>query len=167
MKKDITTSKSDKNEADILKMVQLDATRVEEIFVPGKSLLQTYPLFLESVSAGFPSPADDYMQAQLDLNEFIIKHPAATFFVRVKGDSMNEAGIFSGDVLVVDKALNAKSDNIVIAVIDGDLLVKRLQMKQNQVYLVAENPTYKPIKITPEMNFEVWGVVTTVIHKLI
>jgi len=144
-----------------------DSTKVEEIFIPGKTLIQTYPLFLESVSAGFPSPADDYMQAQLDLNDFIIMHPAATFFVKVTGDSMKEAGIFSGDILVVDRALNAKDGNIVIAVIDGELLVKRLAMKNNRVTLTAENPNYKPIKITPEMNFEVWGVVTTVIHKVL
>ncbi len=152
---------------EILKKVIIESTKVEEILVPGKSDMKKYPLFLESVSAGFPSPADDYLQSNLDLNDFLIRHPAATFFVRVTGDSMNDAGIFNGDILLVDRALEPKDGNIVIAVIDGELLVKRLQKRHNRIYLIAENPNYKPIKITDEMNFEVWGVVSTVLHNLI
>lgn len=163
-------SKSDnviKSDYLLLERIKSQSIKVEEILIPGKSFVQTYPLFLESVSAGFPSPADDYLQAQLDLNDYVIQHPAATFFVRVTGDSMKEAGIFSGDILVVDRALNVKTGNIVIAVIDGELLVKRIVLKNSMAYLEPENPEYKQIKITPEMNFEVWGVVTTVVHKLL
>ncbi|MCL5991709.1 MAG: translesion error-prone DNA polymerase V autoproteolytic subunit [Bacteroidetes bacterium] len=123
-------------------------------------------MFLEAVSAGFPSPADDYMEDRLDLNDHLVRNPAATFFVRVTGDSMIEAGIHSGDILVVDRSLNPKDNNIVIAVIDGELTVKRLRTQKTHVYLLPENKNYKPIEITSEMSFEVWGVVTNVIHNL-
>jgi DNA polymerase V len=98
---------------------------VVEIFVPEDGEKIELPLFLESVSAGFPSPADDYLENKLDLNQHLIKNPPATFFVRVTGDSMVDAGIYSGDILVVDRSLNPKDGNIVIAVINGELTVKR------------------------------------------
>ncbi len=125
------------------------------------------PLYTESVKAGFPSPADDFIDKTIDLNELLIRHPAATFFVRVKGDSMINAGIFSGDVLVVDRALDAQNGSIVIAVIDGDLTVKKLHKKSGQVRLVPENDNYPEIVITSEMNFQIWGVVKSVIRQLV
>ncbi|MFP4369296.1 MAG: LexA family protein [Candidatus Kapaibacterium sp.] len=141
--------------------------KVIDIFSPGRSGRVELPLFLESVSAGFPSPADDYMEGRLDLNDFLVKNPAATFFVRVTGDSMINAGIHSGDILVVDRALDPKDGNIVIAVINGELTVKRLSRLKNKLFLLPENREYRPIEITSEMNFEVWGVVRTVIHSVI
>ncbi|MBM2816811.1 MAG: mutasis and repair, UmuD protein [Ignavibacteria bacterium] len=144
-----------------------DQVVVEEIFLPEKGESIYLPLFLESVSAGFPSPADDYLERRLDLNEFLIRNPSATFFVRVTGDSMNNAGIYSQDILIVDRSLQAKDGNIVIAVINGELTVKRLHFVKKKIYLLPENNKYKPIEITQEMNFEVWGVVTTVIHSVI
>jgi DNA polymerase V len=138
-----------------------------EILKPDRLQEFKLPLFLESVSAGFPSPADDYMEAKLDLNDLLIKNPAATFFVRVTGDSMVNAGIYSGDILVVDRSLDPKDASIVIAVINGELTVKRLSYNNGRVYLVPENSYYKPILITDEMNFEVWGVVRSVIHSVI
>ena len=123
------------------------------------------PLFTSSVSAGFPSPADDYVEAKLDLNEFLIKHPSATFFVRAEGDSMINAGINSGDILIIDKALEASDKQIVIAVVNGELTVKRLRKIKGKVFLAAENPKFKPIEITENMDFAIWGVVTYVIHK--
>lgn len=140
---------------------------VIEILKPNKLHEYKLPLFLESVSAGFPSPADDYLEAKLDLNDLLIKNPAATFFVRVTGDSMINAGINSGDILVVDRSLDPKDSSIVIAVINGELTVKRLSMKNGNVKLIPENSNYKPIVITSEMNFEVWGVVRSVIHSVI
>lgn len=124
------------------------------------------PLFSSRVSAGFPSPADDFLERKLDLNEHLIKHPAATFFVRATGDSMIGAGIHSGDLLVVDRSLTPRNDHIVIAVLEGELTVKRLCQKAGRVFLVAENKEYKPIEVTEENNFNVWGVVTSVIHDL-
>jgi len=141
--------------------------RVEEILIPDQSSDVLLPIFLESVSAGFPPPADDYLEGKLDLNKYIIRHPSSTFFVRVTGDSMTNTGIYSGDILVVDRSLIPKNGNIVIAVIDGDLVVKKLQIIKDKVYLVPENDEYDEIEITSEMHFEIWGVVTTVIHSLI
>ncbi len=136
------------------------------IALPDRSTVRSLPLFLARVSAGFPSPADDYLEGKLDLNEHLIKHPAATFFVRAAGDSMIGAGIHSGDILVVDRALDPGANSVVIAVIDGDLTVKRIQRTGGKLFLAAENPRYRPIEIREGMDFEVWGVVTSVIHAL-
>ena len=124
------------------------------------------PIFAAKISAGFPSPADDYMEGKLDLNKYLIKHPAASFFIRVIGNSMINAGIFDGDLLIVDRSLEALSGKIVIAVIDGDLTVKRLLKKQDKIYLAAENPNYSDIEIKDESSLHIWGVATNVIHKL-
>jgi DNA polymerase V len=123
------------------------------------------PLFLSGVSAGFPSPADDYVDRKLDLNELLIKNPAATFFVRVAGDSMTGAGINHDDILVVDRSLEPVSGSIVIAVYDGELTVKRLVHDKNRMRLVAENPNYPPLEVTEENGCEIWGVVTSVVHQ--
>lgn len=124
------------------------------------------PLYSAQVSAGFPSPADDYIDKKLDLNEHLIRHPAATFFVRVAGDSMVEAGIHSGDLLIVDRALEPADGKVVIAALNGELTVKRIRKKDGKLYLIPENPDFQPIEVIPETNFEVWGVVVYVIHAL-
>jgi DNA polymerase V len=133
---------------------------------PDRSTRWARPLFLASVSAGFPSPAEDYIEGRLDLNRHLIKHPAATFFVRVAGDSMIGAGIHPGDILVVDRALEPQHSNVVIAVIDGELTVKRISQRGGKIFLVPDNQAYEPLEILEEMEFEVWGVVTSVIHNL-
>ncbi len=124
------------------------------------------PIFLSKVAAGFPSPGDDHLEEKLDLNEHLIQHPAATFFVRVSGDSMLGAGIHDGDVLVVDRSIICKEGCIAIAVIDSELTVKRFSRRGDVVALLAENPKYPDIIVTSEMDFRIWGVVTTVIHKV-
>jgi DNA polymerase V len=123
------------------------------------------PLLLCGVSAGFPSPADDYIDRLLDLNELLIKNPPATFFVKVAGDSMTGAGINDGDTLIVDRSIEAVNGKIVIAVVNGELTVKRLEKSNNSYRLVAENPNYSPLEINEENQFEIWGVVTSVIHQ--
>ena len=123
------------------------------------------PLFLSGISAGFPSPADDYIDRLLDLNELLIKNPPATFFVKVAGDSMTGAGINDGDTLIVDRSIEAANGKIVIAVVNGELTVKRLVKSSNSYRLVAENPNYAPLKINEESQYEIWGVVTSVIHQ--
>ena len=123
------------------------------------------PLFESGVSAGFPSPADDYLDLPIDLNEFLIKHPAATFYVRVKGNSMEGAGIRNGDLLIVDRAEEPRNKSIVLGIINGEFTVKRIKKKGSDLYLMPDNPDYKPIKIDDNMNFQVWGVVTYVVHK--
>lgn len=124
------------------------------------------PLYGHKVVAGFPSPADDFIEARLNLNELLIKHPASTFFLRVSGDSMIGAGIHDGDILIVDKSLNPSVGKIVIAAIDGQLTVKRLAHKDNAFYLLAENPAYPPILIKELNETVIWGVVTTVLHTV-
>tara|TARA_B100001105_G_C22320666_1_gene412379 strand:+ start:622 stop:1083 length:462 start_codon:yes stop_codon:yes gene_type:complete len=123
------------------------------------------PLFESGVSAGFPSPADDYLDLPIDLNEFLIKHPAATFYVRVKGNSMEGAGIRNGDLLIVDRAEEPRNKSIVLGIIDGEFTVKRIKKKGSDLYLMPDNPEFKPIKINDNMDFQVWGVVTYVVHK--
>lgn len=118
------------------------------------------------VAAGFPSPADDYLESRLDLNEHLVKHPAATFFVRVSGDSMIGAGIQSGDLLIVDRSLEASDRKVIIAVLNGEMTVKRLSKKEGQVRLLAENDNYSPVTVDDTVAFEVWGVATHVIHDL-
>ena len=141
-------------------------TTVEIIQYPEQSTKYERPLFMTPVVAGFPSPADDYIEGKLDLNKHLIIHPAATFFVKVAGDSMIEAGIHSGDILIVDRSLEPTDKKVVIAVVDGNLTVKRLHKKKNKVFLVPENGNFEPIQIEKETSFEIWGVVTNVIHKL-
>lgn len=126
----------------------------------------TLPLYLAAVAAGFPSPADDFIDRSLDLNEHLVAHPAATFFVRVHGDSMQGAGIRSGDILVVDRALEPADNKVVVAALDGELTVKRIRAKNGRLFLAPENPAFPPIEVTPEASFEIWGIVTYVIHKL-
>lgn len=125
------------------------------------------PLYTSKVPAGFPSPADDYIEMHLDLNTHLIKHPAATFFVIAVGDSMTNAGIHSGDLLIVDKSLAAVHGKIVIAAIDGELTVKRLARQNGCVQLVPENDQYPPIDISDQQDLVIWGVVTHVIHQTV
>lgn len=129
--------------------------------IPEKKL----PLFTEAVAAGFPSPATDFCEARLDLNELCVKHPAATYFVRAQGDSMIEAGIFPGDVLIVDRSLTAKHGDIVIAALNGELTVKKLETKPKS-RLVPMNSKYAPIDIPENSDIEIFGVATTVVHSL-
>ncbi len=139
---------------------------ITRIYRFAKGDLQELPLFTARISAGFPSPADDYLDRKLDLNEYLIKHPAATFFVRVEGESMIDAGIHSGDILIVDRALEPADHKVVIAVLNGELTVKRIKKTRGKLCLIPDNSAYQPIEVTPEMNLEVWGVVTHVIHPV-
>ncbi len=141
-------------------------TRVIDIKTCDQESLCVLPLYLESIAAGFPSPAADYVEGKLDLNEFLIKHPAATFIVRVTGDSMEGAGIHSQDLLVVDRSLEPVDGRIVIAVIDSELTVKRLRKKAGKIWLMAENAEYPPIPISDDATLVIWGVVTAVIHPV-
>ncbi len=125
------------------------------------------PFFATAVQAGFPSPADDYLEGALDLNQHLIRRPAATFFLRVTGDSMTGAGIHSGDLLIVDRSMPPADGRIVIAVIDGELTVKRLSRRHGRVRLMPENPRYQPIEIRDGQDLQVWGVVRHVIHSFV
>ena len=144
------------NEKNILSIINIEADKKTNT-----------PMFLDSVSAGFPSPATDYMENKLDLNEYLVKHPAATFIVKANGPSMIEAGILSGDLLIVDRSLTPNSENIVIASVFGDLTVKKLRKKGSSLFLISANNEYSSIEVKEEMECFIWGVVTYVIHKAI
>ena len=125
------------------------------------------PLFLSRIPAGFPSPADDYVEERIDLNEHLVKHPASTFFLRVQGHSMTGAGIFDHDLVVVDRSLDPVNGAVVIAVLDGELTVKRLALLPNgEVELRPENPEFPVIRLSEFQELNIWGVVTDVIHSV-
>lgn len=127
---------------------------------------QTVPLMTSKVPAGFPSPADDYLERPLDFNELLIAHPAATFAVRIQGDSMVGLGIFPGDIAVVDRAETATDGRIILALLDGQFTVKTFRRSGPKIWLEAANPTYRVMPITEDTNFEVWGVVRHSIRML-
>ena len=123
------------------------------------------PLLSDSVSAGFPSPADDYTEQNIDLNEHLIKNPFSTFFLRVKGDSMINSGIQNHDLIIVDKSLIPVPGNIVIAMIDGEFTVKRLDKKNDELYLKSENDNYPDFNFKNHNEIQIWGVVIYSIHN--
>lgn len=129
------------------------------------STKRNQPFYLSAVSAGFPSPADDYIDKHLDLNEHLISNQTATFFVRASGNSMIGANINDHDILIVDRSLTAGNGSIVIAALDGELTVKRLKIRQGKLFLVPENSEYPEFEIHEDSSFEIWGVVTYIIHK--
>lgn len=131
----------------------------------GLGQIAALPLFSDRVPCGFPSPAQDYVEQRIDLNKLVIRHPSATYFVRAAGDSMNGAGIGSGDLLVVDSAKTAHHGDIVIAAVYGEFTVKRLQMHPT-VMLVPENPAYSPILVGGEESLDIFGVVTHVLKTV-
>lgn len=137
------------------------------IFDPELKSPLPLPLFASPISAGFPAFADHLLEQSLDLNQYLIRHPAATFFVRVDGDSMIGAGIRKEDILIVDRSLEPANGKIVIAVVNGEFTVKRIRKDGQKVVLEAENPRYPSLEIDPSWDFQVWGVVTYVIHKAV
>lgn len=126
------------------------------------------PLLTSTVAAGFPSPADDHIDARLDLNEHLIQHQSATFFLRAVGDSMRDAGIHSGDLLIVDRAIQPVDGRVVIAVVDGEFTVKRYRQegRHGRPWLEAANPAYAPVRLLPGQELRIWGVVTNAVHPL-
>ena len=124
------------------------------------------PLVSETISAGFPSPAEDFKELRISLDKELIKNEDATFFARVNGDSMIDAGIENGDLLVIDRSIEFLDGKIAVCAVDGDFTVKRLKVKKKCVYLMPENTNYKPIKVTEDNDFIIWGIVTYVIKKV-
>ena len=126
----------------------------------------TVPFYLHKAGAGFPSPASDYLEGEIDLNRYLIKNPPATFIVKSQGNCMLQAGIHSGDLLIVDKSIKPKNNSIVIASINGDLIVKRIKISGKQFLLTSDNKEYRNIKINNESDVFLWGIVTKVIHNV-
>lgn len=149
--------------------VRVPESRVEDVraFLE-QTAAATYslPVFTSRVQAGDPSPADDHADLHLNLNDHLVRNPDSTFCVRVAGESMRDAGIFDGDLLVVDRALPATNGKVVVAVVDGALTVKRLESKSGKLRLLPENSDFTPIEIGEDTAFSIWGVVTSVIHQV-
>ena len=122
--------------------------------------------YKEAVECGFPSPARDFTEGTIDLNEELIPHPNATFIVRARGDSMVGSGIYPGDLLIVDRSIKPQNESIIIAVLDGELSVKIVRLKNKQVNLSSSNKNYADVPVSEEMDFTIWGVCTNVIHNL-
>ncbi len=124
------------------------------------------PLVSDHIAAGFPSPGDDYIENRIDLNEELIRHPISTFFLRVKGESMSKAGILDGDLLIVDRSLDPRPGNIVVAILDGSFTLKKLTYKKGLTYLEAAHPNYPAIDLRNYENGQIWGVAIYSIHRL-
>ena len=137
-----------------------------EFFRPEKVKHIELDLYTNTISAGFPSPAEDFLDKKLDLNDYLIKNPSATFFVKVNGNSMINAGISDGDILIVDRSLEPSDGKVVIGIINGEFTVKRIVKKGKKIFLKPENENFKPIEIIEDMDFKIWGVVAYTIHKI-
>lgn len=146
--------------------MSIDKNKKIIFFSPNFESKIQIPLIQDGVSAGFPSPAQDFMENSIDLNKELSENPLATFYIRVSGNSMVDAGIDDKDVLVVDRSLEAADKKVAICFIDGEFTVKRLKLTEDSLYLMPENKSYEPIKISEENNFIIWGIVTYVIKKL-
>ena len=120
----------------------------------------------EGISAGFPSPADDFKEIRISLDKELVKNKEATFYARVSGDSMQDAGLSDGDLIVIDRALNIENNKICVCYLDGEFTVKRVKIEKDHIYLIPENKRYDPIKVTEENEFIVWGIVTYVVKKI-
>lgn len=149
-----------------MELKKIKETSKIDFYVADTSSEVELPLVNESISAGFPSPADDYIELSIDLNKELIKNQSSTFYGRVKGYSMKDAGIEDNDVLIIDKSLEPKNGSVAVCFLDGEFTVKRISIKKDFIYLNPENNSFKPIKITKENDFVIWGIVTYVIKKM-
>lgn len=145
--------------------LKLFTSKTIDIYSAETDSVLELPYIEGGISAGFPSPALDFIDLSIDLNKHLIKHPSATFYGRVKGLSLKNAGITDGDLLVIDKSLEPVNGKIAVCYIDGEFTAKRIQISKDEILLIPENEDYKPIKITEENDFIIWGIVTHVIKS--
>jgi DNA polymerase V len=148
-----------------MKLTRICNTPRMDFYAADLTTVLELPMASSGISAGFPSPAEDHLELTLDLNRALVRHPNATFYGRVKGSSMIEAGIEDDDILVIDKSLEPKDGDIAVCFLDGEFTVKRISKGDDGLYLVPANKEFKPIRISEESEFLVWGIVTYVIHK--
>ena len=149
-----------------MKLIHLKSLPQIDFYTADIATDLSLPYVDEGIAAGFPSPAQDYMDLTLDLNKELIKHPSATFYGRVKGFSMKDAGIEDGDILVIDRSLEYRNNMTAVCFIDGEFTVKKLKLENGKVFLMPANDEFKPIEISEENEFIVWGIVTYVIKKV-
>ena len=148
-----------------MKLKRINKTTILEFFTVSTETSLERPYIEEGVKAGFPSPAEDFTEVSIDLNLELLKNPSSTFFCRVSGDSMQDIGIADGDLLIVDKSLEPKGDKIAVCFIDGEFTLKKIKLDKDCCWLIPANKNYKPIKVTSENEFIVWGVVTYAIKS--
>ena len=146
--------------------LKLHTGPVLDIFSANTETDLALPFVENGISAGFPSPALDFVEVSIDLNKYLIKHPSATFYGRVKGDSLKNAGIHHGDLLIIDRSVEPTNGKIAVCYLDGEFTAKRIKTAQDMLWLVPENEQYQPIKVTKENDFVIWGVVTHVIKNV-
>ncbi|MCX7984698.1 MAG: translesion error-prone DNA polymerase V autoproteolytic subunit [Bacteroidetes bacterium] len=137
-----------------------------ELFSAATEVELALPFLSAEISAGFPSPALDFVECTIDLNKHLVKHPATTFYGRVKGESMRDAGINDGDLLVIDRSLEPRNGKIAVCYIDGEFTLKRIKISKGVVWLMPANPEYEPIKVDEGNELLIWGIVTHVIKTL-
>lgn len=146
--------------------LKLHTGKIMDIFSADTETELKLPFVEDGISAGFPSPALDFVDLSIDLNKHLIKNPSATFYGRVKGDSLKNAGITNGDLLIIDRSLEPVNGKIAVCYIDGEFTAKRIKIEKKIIWLIAENENYTPIKITEENDFLIWGIVTHVIKNV-
>ncbi|MDD5570229.1 MAG: translesion error-prone DNA polymerase V autoproteolytic subunit [Bacteroidales bacterium] len=149
-----------------MKATKIKSTKTIDFYSVDTTTVIKIPMVSGKISAGFPSPADDYLDITIDLNKELIKNPSSTFLGRVKGLSMKDAGISDGDVLVVDKSLEPGNNKIAVCFINGEFTLKKIKIEKKEVFLMPANENFKPLKITEENDFMIWGIVTYVIKKI-
>lgn len=148
-----------------MKLHKIHKSKTLEFFTASTDTAMERPFIEEGVHAGFPSPAEDFTELSIDLNLELIKNPSSTFFGRVHGDSMQDLGINNGDLLVIDKSLEPGNDKVAVCFIDGEFTLKKIRIEKDCCWLIPANENYKPIKVTAENEFIVWGIVTYVIKS--
>jgi DNA polymerase V len=148
------------------KAIRIPISEVETVLRFVQHKFYRLPFYQDAISAGLPSSAEDAIDNQVDLNDLLIKHPLTTFFLKVSGSSMINAGIHHNDILIVDRSVEPSSGKIVIAALNGELTVKRLSIEGKKIRLIPENDHYQPIEITDDCSLHIWGVVTNVIHHV-
>ena len=148
-----------------MKLQKLHITKNIDFYSTDTTTHVEIPLVDEGISAGFPSPAQDFLDMSIDLNKELIKNPVSTFYGRVKGDSMTDLGIDNGDLLIIDKSLEAQNGKIAVCFIDGEFTVKKIKFEKDYLWLIPANKKYKPIKVTQENDFIIWGIVIHVIKS--
>ncbi len=146
--------------------LKLYAGNIIDIFSAVTETELELPFVGSGISAGFPSPALDFSDISIDLNKYLIKHPAATFYGRIKGESLKNAGINSGDLLIIDRSIEPVNGKIAVCYIDGEFTAKRIKIEKENVLLIAENEDYQPIKVSKDNDFLIWGIVTHVIKDV-
>lgn len=146
-----------------MKLTNLHKTSNLDLYSANIDTSLEIPLVDEEIKAGFPSPASDFLDLSIDLNKELIKHPYSTFYGRVKGESMKDAGINDGDLLIIDKSLEPINGKIAVCFIDGEFTVKRIKIEKELCWLMPENKDFEPIKVTEENDFLIWGIVVHVI----